>query len=175
MLRPLIRSATAGPDVYGNVIGVLHQLDFRRRCWKVGQIVIEDYRRRSSSLYHSCFHFSAPRFLLPKMNFVLSILHIVVAPATECCRNVGVVDTIEQLLMVHIVEFSRQIENDEYCCYCAGFLPEKPAAMSEVIVDSAVHVESFGGWPSCAGQKGMCVSSEHIGHVVRMSVSGYRG
>ena len=49
------------------------------------------------------------------MNFGMSDLHIVVEPATDCCRYVGVVDTIEQLLMVHIVECSCQTELDEYC------------------------------------------------------------
>ena len=29
---------------------------------------------------------------------VMSVLHIVVDPATDCCRYVGVDDTIEQLL-----------------------------------------------------------------------------
>ena len=49
------------------------------------------------------------------MNFGSSVLHIVVESATDCCRYVDVVDTIEQLLMVHIVECSCQIERDEYC------------------------------------------------------------
>ena len=49
------------------------------------------------------------------MNFGSSVLHIVVEPATVCSRYVGAVDTIEQLLMVHIVECSCQIERDEYC------------------------------------------------------------
>ena len=44
-----------------------------------------------------------------------SVLHIIVEPATDCCRHVGVVDTIEQLLMVHIVECSCQIERGEQC------------------------------------------------------------
>ena len=39
---------------------------------------------------------------------------VVVGPATDCCRYVGAVDTIEQLLMTHIVECSCQIERDEY-------------------------------------------------------------
>ena len=68
--------------VDGNVIGMLDQLDVRRRCWKVGQIVIEERWRQNSSLYHSCFHLSALRFFLPKMNFGSSVLHIVVEPAT---------------------------------------------------------------------------------------------
>ena len=49
------------------------------------------------------------------MNFGSSVLHIVVDPAKDCCRYVGVEDTIEQLLMVHIVEWSRQIERNEHC------------------------------------------------------------
>ena len=49
------------------------------------------------------------------MSFVSSVQQIVVDPATDCCRYVGVDDTIEQLLMVHIVEGSCQIERDEYC------------------------------------------------------------
>ena len=77
-----------------NVIGVLDQLDVRRRCWKVGQIVIEERRRQNSTLYYSCFHLSAIRLSLPKMNFDSSVLHIVVEPATDCCRYVGVEDTI---------------------------------------------------------------------------------
>ena len=59
--------------------------------------------------------------------------------------------------MVHIVECSRQIERDEYCSVSRHFL-EKPAAMSAVIIDSAVHVECFGRKPCCAGWKEMCVS-----------------
>ena len=80
--------------VDGNVIGVLDQFDVRRRCWNVGQIVIEERRRQNSSLYHSCFHISALRFFFTKMNFGSSVLHIVVEPATDCCRYVGVEDTI---------------------------------------------------------------------------------
>ena len=91
------------------------------------------------------------------MNFGSSVLNIVVEPATVCCRYIGVVDTIEQLLMVHIHEFSGQIERDEYCSVSGIFL-EKPAAMSAVIVDSAVNVECFGRKPSCAWWKWMCVS-----------------
>ena len=49
------------------------------------------------------------------MNFGSSVLHIVVEPATDCCRYVGVEDTIEQFLMVHIAECSCQIEHDEHC------------------------------------------------------------
>ena len=70
--------------VDGNVIGVLDQIDVRRRCWKVCQIVIEERWRQNSSLYHSCFHLSAFRFFLPKMNFGSSVLHIVVESATDC-------------------------------------------------------------------------------------------
>ena len=99
----------------GNVIDVLDKLVVWRRCWKVGQIVIEERWRQNSALYHSCFHLSAFRFLLPNMNFGSSVLRIVVEPATVCCRYVGAVDTIEQLFMVHIVECSCQIERDEYC------------------------------------------------------------
>ena len=78
-------------------------------------IVIEERWRENSALCHSCFHLSAFGFFLPKMNLGSSVLHIVVEPATDCCRYVGVEDTIEQLLMVHIVECSRQIERDEHC------------------------------------------------------------
>ena len=49
------------------------------------------------------------------MNLDSSILHIVVEPATDCCRYDGVEDIIEQLLMVHIVECSCQIEHVEHC------------------------------------------------------------
>ena len=49
------------------------------------------------------------------MNYGSSALHIVLEPATDCCRYVCVVDPIEQLLMVHIVEFNCQIVIDEYC------------------------------------------------------------
>ena len=90
----------------GNVIGVLDQLDVRRRCWKVGQIVIGERWRHNSTLYHSCFHFSALRFLFPKMNFGSFVEHVVVEPAADCYRYVGFVDTIEQLLMALIVECS---------------------------------------------------------------------
>ena len=90
MLRPLIRSATTGSIcVDCNVIGVRDQLDVRRRCWNVGQIVIKERWRQNSTLYHSCFYLYALRFLLPKMNFGSSVLHIVVEPATDCCRYVG--------------------------------------------------------------------------------------
>ena len=46
------------------------------------------------------------------MIFCSSVLHIVVEPATDCRRYVGVEDTIEHLVMVHIVEYSCQIEPD---------------------------------------------------------------
>ena len=82
--------------VDGNVIGVFDQLDVWWRCRKVDQVVIEERWRQNSSLYHSCFHLSAFGLLLPKINFGLSVLHIVVEPATDCCRYVGVVDAIEQ-------------------------------------------------------------------------------
>ena len=101
--------------VDGNVIGVLDQPDVRRRCWKVGLIAIEERWRQNCSLCQSCFHLSAFRFFLPQMNFGSSVLHIFVEPATDCCRYVGVEDTIEQLLMIHIVECSCQIERDEHC------------------------------------------------------------
>ena len=101
-----------------NYICVLDHLGVRIRCCKVGQIVIEGRWRQNSTLYHSCFHLYAFRFLLPKIKFVSSVLHIVVEPATDCCRYVGVEDTIEQLLMVHIVECSCQIERDEHCSVC---------------------------------------------------------
>ena len=105
----------------GHVIGVLDQLDVQRRCWKIVQIVIEERWRLYSALYHYCFHLSVLRLSLPKMNFGSSVLYIVVESATDCCRNVGVIDTIEQLLMVHIVECSSQIERDEYCSMSRNF------------------------------------------------------
>ena len=77
------------------------------------------------------------------MNFGSSVLHIVVEPATDCCRYVGIEDTIEQLLMVHIVECRYQIERDEHCLVCRFFSCEL-AAMSAVIIDCAVHVECVG-------------------------------
>ena len=77
-------------------------------------------------MYHSCFHHSAFSFLLPKMNFGSSVPHIVVEPATDCCRYVGVLDTIKQLLIVHIVECSCQIERVKYCSVSR----EKPTSMS---------------------------------------------
>ena len=49
------------------------------------------------------------------MNFGSSVLHIVVEPATDCCRYVGVEDTIEQLLMVHIVECICQVKHYGHC------------------------------------------------------------
>ena len=66
------------------------------------------------------------------MNLGSSVLHMVVEPATGCCRYVGVVDTIEQLLMIHIVECSFQIDRDcsnvggdhRQCIACGVFLPE---------------------------------------------------
>ena len=75
---------------HGNVIGVLDQLDVWRRCWKAGQIVIDERWRQNSSLYHSCFQLSAFRFFLPKINLGSSVLHIVVDPAADCCRYVGI-------------------------------------------------------------------------------------
>ena len=48
--------------------------------------------------------------------------------------------------MVNIVEWSCQIERDKQCSGSRLFL-EKPAAMSAVIVDSAVYVECFGRKP----------------------------
>ena len=48
------------------------------------------------------------------MKFGSSVLHIVVEPATDCCRYIGVEDTIEQLLMVHIIECSCRIERDKH-------------------------------------------------------------
>ena len=91
------------------------------------------------------------------MNIGSSVLQIVVEPAIDCCRYAGAVDTIEQFLMVHIVEYSCQIERDEYCSV-SRFFHEKPSAISAVIVDSAVHVECFGRRPYRARWKGMCVS-----------------
>ena len=74
--------------VDGNVIGILDQLDVRRRCWKVGQIVIDERWRQNSTLCHSCIHLSVFIFFLPKMNLGSSVLHIVVEPATDCCMLV---------------------------------------------------------------------------------------
>ena len=93
--------------VDGNVIGVFDQLDVRRRSCKVGQIVIEVPWRLNSTLYHSCFHLSACRFVFPNMTFGSSVLHIVTEPATDFCRYVGVVGTMGQLMMVRIVELGR--------------------------------------------------------------------
>ena len=56
-------------------------------------------------LFYSCFQ---------EMNFGSSVLHIVVEPASVCGGYVVVMDTMEQLLMVHIVECYCQIEPDEY-------------------------------------------------------------
>ena len=64
------------------------------------------------------------------MNFGSSVLHAVVEPATDCCRYVGVVDTIEQLLIVHIVECSCQTERDEYCSVCQLFSLEAGSNVS---------------------------------------------
>ena len=101
--------------VDGNVFGVLNQLDVRRRCRRVVQIVIEERWRQISSLYHSCLHLSLFRSLLDKINFGSSDLHIVVETASDCCRYVGVVDTVAQMLTFHIVECSCQIEREECC------------------------------------------------------------
>ena len=49
------------------------------------------------------------------MNFDSSVLHIAEESATDCCRYVGVVGSIGQLLMVRIVECSCHIERDEHC------------------------------------------------------------
>ena len=46
------------------------------------------------------------------MNIGSSVLHIVVEPATDWCRYVGVEVTMEKLLMVLIVECD---ERDEHC------------------------------------------------------------
>ena len=81
---------------------------------EIGQIIIEE-RWRQNSLYHSCFHLSAFRFLFPKMNIGSSVLHKIVVPATDCRKYVGVEVTIEQFMMVHIVERSCQIERDNHC------------------------------------------------------------
>ena len=82
------------------------------------------------------------------MNNGSSVLNIVVEPATDCCRNVGVEDTTEQFFMVHIVECSCQIEHDEHCsvsrlCKKKASSPNS-AAMPAVLFNSAVHVECFG-------------------------------
>ena len=76
------------------------------------------------------------------MNIGTSVWHVVVEPTTDCCRHVGVADTIEQLLMAHIVECNCQIERNEHCSVSQLFL-EKPEAMLAMIVDSAVHAECF--------------------------------
>ena len=52
---------------------------------------IKERWRQNSALYHSCFHLSTFRFLLPIVNFGSSVLHIAVEPETDCCRYVGVV------------------------------------------------------------------------------------
>ena len=67
------------------------------------QIIIEE-RWRQNSLYHSCFHLSAFRFFLLKMNFCSSVLHIVVVySSNEQCLLVWVcvvmVDGIQSLLV----------------------------------------------------------------------------
>ena len=49
------------------------------------------------------------------MNFGSSVLYIAVEPATDCYWYAGVEDTIEQMLMVRIVEYSCQMERDEHC------------------------------------------------------------
>ena len=59
-------------------------------------MVVEEGWRQNSALYHSCFHLYAFRFLFLNMNFCSSVLHIVVEPAMDYCRHVGVVDTIER-------------------------------------------------------------------------------
>ena len=60
--------------------------------------------------------------------------------------NVGVEYTIEQLLMVHIVECSCKIERDEHCSVSRLFSREAGCNVA-VIVDSALHVEYFGQMP----------------------------
>ena len=92
MLRPLIDHWSGCFD--GNVIGIIDQLDVCRRCWNVGQIVIEERWRQNSIFYHYCFHLYAFRFLLPKMIFGSSVRHIIMEPVTDCFQYVGVVDTI---------------------------------------------------------------------------------
>ena len=56
------------------------------------------------------------------MKFGSSYLHIVVEPATGSCQYIGVEDTIEQLLMVQIVECSCQIDRDVHCSVSRFFL-----------------------------------------------------
>ena len=107
--------------VNGNVIGVLDQVYVQRWCWKFGQIVIEERWRQNSTLCHSCFHLSALRFLLPKMNVGSSVMYIVLEPATESSRYFGIVDKIDKLLMVHIVECSCLIELEDYCSISRRF------------------------------------------------------
>ena len=80
------------------------------------------------------------------MNSGSSVLHIVVEPATNCCRYVGVEDTIEQLLMVQLSNAAVR-SSATSTVRCAGFFLEKLAAISAVIVDSAVHVVCFGNMP----------------------------
>ena len=90
--------------IYRNVIGVFDQLDVRRRCWNVGQ---------ESELLVIPLMFSPLCFWIhiAENEFGSSVLHIVLEPATGCRRYVGVEDTIQQLLIVHIVECSSQIEH----------------------------------------------------------------
>ena len=84
------------------------------------------------------------------MNFGSSVLHMVAEQATDCCRYVSVVDTIEQLLMVHIVECSSQIDRDEYCSVSRLFSWEASSnvggdrrqCISRVLAES--HVEQGG-------------------------------
>ena len=75
----------------------------------------------------------------------------------HCCRHVGVVDKIEQLLIVHIAECSSQIEHEKYCSVSRLFSWE-PIVMSAVIVNSVVHVECFYRNVCWAGRKVMGVS-----------------
>ena len=93
-------------------------------------------------MYHSCFHLSAFRFYLQQLNFGLTILHIVAEPATDYCRYVGVEDTMEKLLMVHIVEFSCQIERDEHCTVSRLFFLRSRRSSSTVQYMSSVLAES---------------------------------
>ena len=95
---------------------MLDQLDVRRPFIRVGQIVIVVGWRQKSTLYHFCFHLSAFSFMLPKM-----IFGTCVTSATDYFRYVCVIDTIEQLLMVHIFDCSCQIERDMFCSVCRIF------------------------------------------------------
>ena len=79
------------------------------------------------------------------MNFGSSVLHIVVEPATDCCRYVGVEDTIEQLLMVRIVECSCQIKRNKHCSVKRQQCRRSPPTLQCMSsVSTECHVEQGG-------------------------------